>query len=105
MHTRLRHLALAVFLLAALASATAASSVLDYVFTRSWGGFGTDEGEFHRPYDLVRGLDGKWMNETGTDTTTIKLEPGRGYWLQIRGSGRQASIWTPPNPNPGAGDN
>ncbi|MCR4437662.1 MAG: fibronectin type III domain-containing protein [bacterium] len=44
--------------------------------------------------------DGKWLNATGSDTSQLRLEPGKGYWLHIR-SGGQPRTWNFPNPFPG----
>lgn len=42
--------------------------------------------------------DGTWFNEEGTDTTSIRFEPFKSFWIQIR-PGHCPGIWKYPNPN------
>ena len=44
-------------------------------------------------------FDGRWLNAAGTDTTTLQLEPGKGYWLHIR-QWHEPGEWSVPNPDP-----
>lgn len=43
--------------------------------------------------------DGKWMNEGGTDLSTICFTPGEGYILWIKND-NASNIWTYPNQDP-----
>ncbi len=43
-------------------------------------------------------FDGKWMDNSGNQETSIQFEPGQGYVVYIKGE-RQQTEWTYPNPN------
>lgn len=63
------------------------------------------EGDHYEVAWLVDGTgtqwDGKWLNAAGSDTTHLRLEPGKGYWLHRR-NGNEPRAWRCPHPFPGS---